>query len=79
MCLMFALLNCFLKRDIQQNECKHYIKSKNEFFFAKSLKFSEVQMGHLHTCPVHLKLMLTTSLSRILHKDANYIIITYLT
>ena len=49
MCSMFALLDCFLKRYIQQNkECKHHIKGKNEFFFARSSKFSNVQMGHLH-------------------------------
>ena len=69
MCLS-ALLDCFLKRYMQQNkECKHHIKDKSEFFFAKSSKFGEVQMGHLHTCPQHLKLMPTTSLSRILHNE----------
>ena len=53
---------------MQQNkECKHHTEGKNEFFFAKSLKFGEVQMGRLHTCPLHLKLMPTTSLSHILH------------
>ena len=26
-------------------------------------------MGHLHTCPLHLKLMPTTSLSHILHNE----------
>ena len=53
----------FLKRYMQQNkECKHHIKCKNEFFFAK---FGLVQMGHLHTCPLHLKLMPTASLSHI--------------
>ena len=52
-CSMFALLDCFLKKYIQQNkECKHHVKGKNEFFFARSLKFSKVPMGHLHT-PVH--------------------------
>ena len=61
MYFMFALLDCFLKRYIQHNkECKHHIKGKNEIFFAKSSKFSEVQMGHLHTC---------TSLSHILHNE----------
>ena len=70
MCLMFALLDCFLKRYIHQNkECKHHIKGTNEFFFAKSSKHDEVQMGHLHTCPLHLKLMPTTSLSHILHNE----------
>ena len=70
MCLMFALLDYFLKRYIQQNkECKHHIKGKNEFFFAKSSKFGKVQMGHLHTCLLHLKLMPTISLSHILHNE----------
>ena len=50
MCLMFALLDClFLKRCIQQNKECNFVKGKNEFFFAKSLQFGEVQMGHLHT------------------------------
>ena len=43
------------------------LKVKNEFFFAKSSTFGAVQTGHLHTCPLHLKLMSTTSLSYILH------------
>ena len=30
---------------------------------------SEVQMGHLHTCPLQLKLMLATWLSHILHNE----------
>ena len=50
----------FVSKERQQNKecnCKHHIKNKSEFFFAKSSKFSEVQMGHLHTCPLHLKLM----------------------
>ena len=34
---------------------------------AKSSKFGDVQMGHLHTRPLHLKLMATTSLSHTLH------------
>ena len=42
---------------------------KNGFFCAKSSKFGKVQMGHLHTCPLHLKLMPTTSLSHILHNE----------
>ena len=68
MCFMFALLDCFLKRYIQHNkECKYHIKSKNEIFFAKSLKLSEVQTGHSHAYPLHFKLMPTTSLSHILH------------
>ena len=68
MYFMFALLDCFLKRYIQHNkECKHHIKGKNEIFFAKSSKFSEVQTGHSHTYPLHFKLMPTTSLSHILH------------
>ena len=51
-------------------ECKHHIKGKNYFcFFAKSSKFGEVQMRHLQTCPLHLRLMPTTSLSRILHNE----------
>ena len=68
MCFMFALLDCFLKRYIQHNkECKYHIKGKNEIFFAKSLKLSEVQTGHSHAYPLHFKLMPTTSLSHILH------------
>ena len=67
-CLIFALLDYFLKRyiQLQQNkECKHHIKPKHktEFFFANVLKFGKVQMGHLHTCPLHLKFISTTSLS----------------
>ena len=76
MYILSAFEACFvglfskLKRYIQQNnECKHHIKGKNEFFFVKPLKFSEVQMGNLHTCPLHLILMLTTSLSHILHNE----------
>ena len=71
MCLMFALLDCsFQKSYIQQNkECKHHIKGTNELFFAKSPEFSEVQMGHLCTCPLHLKLMPTTSLSHNLQNE----------
>ena len=72
MCLMFALLECLEIHVLQQNEeCKRYtiIKGKNGFFSAKSFKFREVQMGHLHTCPLHLKLMLTTSLPHILHNE----------
>ena len=70
MCLIFALLDYFLKRyiQLQQNkECKHHIKPKRktEFFFANVLKFGKVQMGHLHTCPLHLKFISTTSLSHI--------------
>ena len=33
------------------------------------MKFGKVQMGQLHTCPLHLKLMPTTSLSHILHTE----------
>ena len=47
----------------------HDTKGKNEFFFANSLNFHEVQMGHLHTCLLHLKLMPTTSLLYILHNE----------
>ena len=66
----FVGLFVFLKRPIQQNkECKHHIKGKNYFGGAKSSKFSVVQMEHLHTCPLHLKLMPTTSLSHILHTE----------
>ena len=56
MCLLFALLDCLFSKEIyiQHNkECKHRIKGKNEFFFAKSLKFGKIQLGHLHTCPLH--------------------------
>ena len=61
---------CFPKRYIQQNkECKHHIKGKNYFGGAKSSKFSMVQMEHLYTCPLHLKLMPTRSLSHILHNE----------
>ena len=42
---------------------------RNWFFCAKSFKFSKFQMDHLHTCPLHLKLMPTTSLSHILHNE----------
>ena len=45
------------------------LKGTNEFFFAKSSKFGKVQMGHLHTRPLHLKLMPTTSLSHTLHHE----------
>ena len=61
---------CFLKRHIQHNnECKHLIKGKNEFFFPKSLKLARSNWDILHTCPQHLKLMPTTSLSHILHNE----------
>ena len=65
---------CFVElfskeRHTTEYNSKHYIKSKNEFFSAKSLKFSEFQMGHLHTCPLHFKLMPTTSLLHILHNE----------
>ena len=53
---------CFLKKYIQQS------KGRNDFF-AKPSKFGEVQTEHLHTCPLHLKLMPTTSLSHILHNE----------
>ena len=38
-------------------------------FSLQNLNFSEVHMGHLHTCPLHLKLISTTSLSHILHNE----------
>ena len=67
---LFCCIVCFLKRCIQQNkECKHHITGKTKFFFAKSSKFGVVQMGHLRTCPLHLKLIPTTSLSHILHNE----------
>ena len=63
MCLMFALLDCFLKRYIQQNEeCKHQNKAKNYFLFAESSKFGKVQMGHI-ICHVHLCVTINHSLS----------------
>ena len=64
---MFALLDCLFFEEIhikQNKECKPHIKGKNEFLFAKALKFSEVQMGHLHPCPLP-----TTPLSHILHNE----------
>ena len=69
---MFDVLDCLFSKKIQQNKeynCKHHVKGENDFFFAKSLKFSDVQMGHLHTCPLPLKLMPTTSLSHTLHHE----------
>ena len=70
MCLMFALVDCLLFKAIQQNkDCKHHVKDEKEFFFIKSSKFGKVQIGHLHTCPLHFKLMPTTSLSPILHYE----------
>ena len=60
----------FLKRYIQQNKgCKHHIKGKKKKKNAKSSKFGEVLMGHLYTCPLHLKLMPTTSLSHIVYNE----------
>ena len=70
-CLVFALLDCLFSKEIhQQNEeCKHHINGIFLILFAKSLKFGDVQMGHSHTCPLHIKLMPTTSLSHILHNE----------
>ena len=65
-----CFVELFSTEYIQRNkECKRHIKGKNEIFFAKSSKFGDVQMGHLHTCPLHLNLMLATSLSHILHNE----------
>ena len=72
MYLMFALLVCLFSKETHFNRIKSVstiLKDKIEFFFAKSTKFSAVQMGHLHTCPLHLKLMPATSLSHILHNE----------
>ena len=43
--------------------------STSKFVIAKSSKFGEVEMEHLHTFPLHLKLMPTTSLSHILRNE----------
>ena len=67
---MFALVDCLLFKAIQHNkECKHHVKGEKEFFFTKSSKFGKVQIGNLFTCPLHFKLMPTTSLSPILHYE----------
>ena len=66
--LMFALLDFSVCKEIHTAKYhKHHIKGTNEFFFAKSSKFGEVQMEHLHTCSLYLKFMPSTSLSHILH------------
>ena len=74
LCLMFSLFDCLFSKEIhtciQQNkECKHHIKGQKYFFFEKSSTFSEVQMGHLRACPMHLRLMPTTSLLHNLHNE----------
>jgi len=71
---MFSLLDCLFSEEIhtciQQNkECNHHIEGQKYFFFEKSLTFSEVQMGRLRACPMHLRLMPTTSLLHNLHNE----------
>ena len=54
------------KKKKKKCNCKHHIKGKKKKSL-QNLQNSVVQMGHLHTCPLNLKLMPTTSLNSLSH------------
>ena len=70
MCLMFALLDClFSKETYNRIKSISIVLKVKRNFSLQSLNFRKIQMGHLHTCPLHLNLMPIASLLHILHNE----------